>query len=127
MTQYSITYKRGDVVLVHFPFTDCSNKKQRPAVVLSADWYSTSCQDVIIAALTCQHTDKIYRGEYKLTEEDLKSAQMPKPSKIKIGKLFTIEKKMIIKKCGNLSTATLITISDKLKDILSIRDNENTL
>jgi mRNA interferase MazF len=113
-----ITYKRGDVVFVPFPYTDLSTPKQRPAVVISADWFNASCQDVIIAAITSQNMDRIHRDEYRLTQDELRSANIPFPSKIKVGKLFTIEKKMIIKKFGDLSNATLIAISDRIKDVL---------
>jgi mRNA interferase MazF len=34
-------YAFGDVILVPFPFTDLSTKKQRPAVMISSSRYNT--------------------------------------------------------------------------------------
>lgn len=36
-----IRYAFGDVILVPFPFTDLSTKKQRPAVMISSSRYNT--------------------------------------------------------------------------------------
>lgn len=47
--------KKGDVVLVPFPFTDLSSKKRRPALVLLASEY-----DVVLAFIT---TKLFYEGE----------------------------------------------------------------
>ena len=50
----TISYKRGDVVLVPFPFTDFSSSKQRPALVVSADGLNATRDDVLVAAITSQ-------------------------------------------------------------------------
>ena len=47
-------YRRGDIVLVPFPFTDFTALKQRPAVVISSDKFNASRDDVILIALTSQ-------------------------------------------------------------------------
>ncbi|MBM3154434.1 MAG: type II toxin-antitoxin system PemK/MazF family toxin, partial [Chloroflexi bacterium] len=57
MTEYS----RGDVVLVSFIFSDETGEKRRPAVIVSADAYHKSRQEVIIAAITSR-TEKVLAG-----------------------------------------------------------------
>src|SRR5438067_9689446 len=45
-------YKRGDIVLVSFPFTDLSSSKRPPALVISPDALNDQMEDVVVAALT---------------------------------------------------------------------------
>ena len=47
-----MAYKKGDVVLVPFPFTDLSKTKVRPAVVVSTPGYEQATGSIIIAMLT---------------------------------------------------------------------------
>ena len=47
-------YRRGDIVLVSFPFTDLSTSKRRPALVVSPDSFNQAMQDVVLAAITSQ-------------------------------------------------------------------------
>lgn len=46
-----MNYAFGDVILVPFPFTDQSTKKQRPAVVISSSSYNAQRPDVILLAI----------------------------------------------------------------------------
>ncbi|PIW85461.1 MAG: hypothetical protein COZ95_04435 [Nitrospirae bacterium CG_4_8_14_3_um_filter_50_41] len=45
-------YKRGDVVLVPFPFSDQTATKKRPAIVISSSAYNEVSQDTVILAVT---------------------------------------------------------------------------
>jgi mRNA interferase MazF len=47
-------YKRGDIVLVPFPFSDQTTTKKRPAVVISFSRYNAVSQDTVIMAVTSQ-------------------------------------------------------------------------
>jgi mRNA interferase MazF len=44
------TYPTGSVVLVPFPFTDLSDRKRRPALVISPDGFDD--EDVVFCAIT---------------------------------------------------------------------------
>jgi mRNA-degrading endonuclease toxin of MazEF toxin-antitoxin module len=56
-------YKRGDVVLVRFIFSDETGERQRPAVIVSSEEYHKSRQEAIIAAVTSR-TDRILAGDH---------------------------------------------------------------
>jgi mRNA interferase MazF len=45
-------YRRGSVVLVPFPFTDLSQSKTRPAVVVSPENINIHSPDIILAAVS---------------------------------------------------------------------------
>ncbi len=47
-----MAYRRGDIVLVQYPYSDLSSSKARPAVVVSSDLYSQEKPDLFFAALT---------------------------------------------------------------------------
>ena len=52
-------YARGDLVLVQFPFSGPSGRKDRPALVLSADHYHDEWDEVLVVAITSHPPKKI--------------------------------------------------------------------
>lgn len=92
-----MTYKFGDIVLVPFPFTDQSNTKKRPAVVISSKAYNSERPDLIIMAVTSQIKPTATMGE--VIVQDWKTAGLLKPSAIK-PVITTIEKPLIIRTMG---------------------------
>lgn len=80
MTPSTTSFKRGDVVLVPFPFTDLSSIKQRPALVVSPDTWNVTQSDVLLVAITSQVSTPQGTGDIVLTATDVGAAGLPKPS-----------------------------------------------
>ena len=106
----SVFYKQGDIVLVPFPFTDNSNTKRRPAIIISnASVNITS--DVILLMVTTSKVDPAFRVVF--CDSDLNK---PLESYLTINahckKIAVLEKSLIIKKISSFKKES------KLKEIL---------
>ncbi len=108
--------KRGEIVLVPFPFTDLSSSKRRPALVISPDAFNDQMQDVIVAALTSQLTN-----EHAVTIEpsDCIDGILPKTSVVKLAKVFTIHSTLVVKKLCSLREEKLAGILGELRQCFS--------
>ena len=108
-------YSFGDVVLVPFPFTDQSGLKKRPAVVVSSAEYHGQRRDLVIMAVTTQV--RVRPGFGELTVTDWKKAGLLAPSAVK-PVLTTIERRLVLKKLGQLQSADLRSLRAILGAIL---------
>ena len=97
-----IRYKSGDVVLIPFPFTDLTAVKQRPAVVLSSSRFNHKREDVIVAAITSHVPQKLPVDEYRFSSREQQLAGLPQSSLVKLGKIVTIDQKLIRKRLGRI-------------------------
>ena len=97
-----------------FPFTDLSAIKQRPALVLSPERLNKVHSDLVVAAITSQVPAAPGEDEILLSGSELKRAGLPKPSIIKLGKIFTIHQGLIRKKLGHVPDSTMEDILQKL-------------
>ena len=91
-------YKKWDIVLVSFPFTDFTTVKRRPALIVSPDNFNSG-QDVTIAFITSQMGSLARDGDYHL--RFWKEAGLPKESMVRM-KFATIDKSIIVKKFGSV-------------------------
>jgi len=108
-------YRPGDVVLIPFPFTDFSTLKQKPAVVLSSGSFNTTHSDIIVAAITSHLTPDIAAEEYHLNQTEQTACGLPKASLIKLGKIVTLDQRLVRKTLGRLPDDSLVKIFDKLR------------
>ncbi len=65
-----MSYDRGDVVLLPFPFitTDGVQQKARPALVISNHSIKRRFDDVILAGITSQRIDDINQTEFLIAQ-----------------------------------------------------------
>ncbi|MBI4247704.1 MAG: type II toxin-antitoxin system PemK/MazF family toxin [Candidatus Rokubacteria bacterium] len=110
--------RRGDIVLVPFPFTDLSTTKQRPAVILSSEEYHQTTGDCIVAAITSVRPSALSPGEIVLSLEDQAAGGLLKPSVVKVGKLIALDRRLIRRTLGRLPEATVETLLVELKRFL---------
>jgi len=102
----------GAVVLVRFPFSDLSQAKLRPAVVLAAaergDW------------ILCQVTSKPYADAraVELTDADFEHGSLRVVSYARPGKLFTAQESLFVSDVGMLRAESLRKITDEVVAVI---------
>jgi len=102
-----IHYSPGDVVLINFPFTDLTGIKQRPVVVISQTWFNKRSTDIIVAAITSKLPTRYLASYCVLSATEQLAAGLPKRSMVRLGKIVTLDKRLIRKKLGTISPETL--------------------
>ena len=102
----------GSVVLVRFPFSDLSQSKLRPAVVLA----DAGRGDRIL----CQITSKPYgdTGAIELTHSAFASGSLRVTSYARPGKLFTASHNLVTSELALLSPGMFARVVDAVVDLL---------
>jgi mRNA interferase MazF len=107
-----VTLTAGSVILVSFPFSDLSQTKLRPAVVLAGvgrgDW------------ILCQITSKPYGDSQAIMLDDdaFSSGSLRVLSYARPGKIFTANHSLIVAKVGSLKLSRLREIIETVVEIL---------
>jgi len=102
----------GYVVVVAFPFSDLSNAKRRPAVVLAhagrSDW------------VLCQVTSRAYSDlrAVEIAGTDFHTGSLERVSYARPGKLFTAHESLLLSSVGQLRAPSLDRILDTLFELL---------
>lgn len=102
----------GSVVLVPFPFSDLSQSKLRPAVVLA----EAGRGDYLL----CQVTSNPYADPLavKLSGADFTQGSLQRTSYARPGKLFTASVTLIVRQVGTLRPEPLAQIIEGVEKLL---------
>jgi mRNA interferase MazF len=105
-------FVKGDVVVVPFPFSDLTQSKRRPALVIT----TLEGDDVIL----CQITSKAIKDSYSLLldDKDFKTCSLKQPSNIRPNRIFTADSHIIIYRVGNLKMEKLTEVVKKIVEII---------
>ena len=110
---------RGDIVLVHFPFTDLSSTKRRPAIVL---WADHAQADFTLAFISSQNITSLAVGETALlpTHPEFVLSGLSAASKIRATKLVTLSRTLITRWLGRIGPLWTSDLDRALIAALSI-------
>ena len=105
-------FVKGDVVVVPFPFSDLTQTKRRPALVVA----NLSGDDLILCQITSQNINDSY--SIAITNADFSNGGLNKNSNIRPNRIFTADRKIIIYKIGQLKAEKLAEVTRKIINIL---------
>ncbi|MBL1177189.1 type II toxin-antitoxin system PemK/MazF family toxin [Pantanalinema sp. GBBB05] len=105
-------FVKGDVVIVPFPFSDLTQAKRRPALVVAV----LSGDDLIL----CQITSQVITDPYAvvIAADDFSSGGLKQNSNARPNRLFTADRQLILSTAGQLKRGKLDEVITKIIDIL---------
>ena len=106
-------FARGDVVVAPLDFSDFSNYKRRPALVVAA----TSGLDPILCMITSRGRSDGY--DVPLRRADFESGGLRIDSYVRTCHLFTIDESIIEYKAGKLADEKFREVIDKIVGLLT--------
>src|SRR5215218_832719 len=97
--------RRGDVVLLDYPFSDGSGSKVRPALVIQADVYNAKLTSTVVALVT-KNTSRAGGEPTQLLIDpatpDGSRSRLLRPSAVTCCNLYTVHEHRVLRVVGHL-------------------------
>jgi mRNA interferase MazF len=106
--------KIGSLILIPFPFSELTNKKVRPAVVITET--DDKYKDLVVSAISSVIPDKISRREIFISASKINKLRVN--SLIKVDRIVTLKRADKIADLGKLSFTELAEFRKILSDII---------
>lgn len=103
---------KGDIILINFPFTDLSDTKLRPAVVLLE-----GVSDITVCFITSRLE---WRDKSDMILDPSAENGLRKQSLIRVAKIATLDKSLAKGLLGNLTPGELVQLNRKLKELFQL-------
>ena len=105
-------FVKGDVVVVPFPFSDLTQAKRRPALVIT----ELEGDDVILCQITSQRVEDKYA--IPIDENNFEIGTLKQRSNIRLNRIFTADQHIILHRVGRLRSEKASEVIEKIVDIL---------
>ncbi len=105
-------FVKGDVVVVPFPFSDLTQAKRRPALVIA----KLEGEDLIL----CQITSQTIRDSYAVSidDHDFETGTLRQKSNVRPNRIFTADRHIILYRVGHLKPESIDQILERIIAIL---------
>ncbi len=102
-----MTFEKGDIVLIKFPFTTLSKSKKRPVLIIKSE---NEHHDFVCFQITSKATQS---NLYLIDKEDIVDGNLKLESYVKYDKCFTLNAELVDKKLASVNSALM----EKLKKL----------
>jgi mRNA interferase MazF len=109
-------YQQGDIVAVLFPFTDISQSKKRPAIVISNDLVNQTGDYLLIQITSQIKTDHL---SIEINHSDFLGSPLPLESFVRIHKIFLLNESLISNRVTAVESLFLKSLTDELQKLIS--------
>jgi mRNA interferase MazF len=115
--RFGMMYKQGDIVLIPVPYSDLTNRKQRPVLIISNDDYNKMTEDILVVAITSQLKDLDY--SVIIDGKDLTEGTLKVTSAVRADKVYTLSKEIVRKKFGKVNFEVLKSVQLKINELIN--------
>ena len=107
--------KRGDIVVVPFPYSDQLAEKRRPALVVSGNSFNTKSGYLWVVMIT----SKVDAPASDIVPLSHPKTGLSKPSVVRAAKLATIEASRVIRVAGKVEPKIMNAVKKAMDSILA--------
>jgi len=101
MIKFGMTVKQREICLLPIPFSDLTSSKRRPVLVISNNDYNFKKEDILVMAITSNIQD--LPTSILVQQSDMESGILKSVSQIRIDKIYSINKGLIVKSFGEIN------------------------
>jgi mRNA interferase MazF len=119
-----MTVRRGDVVLVDYPFSDRTGSKVRPCLVVQNDRNNHRLDDTIVVTITSRVKQAVNEPTQLLVDISTPNGQQSGllfSSAVQCENLLTVDCAFILRRIGSIPQDLMLKVNDCLKASLSIQ------
>ena len=103
---------KGDIIVIDFPFSNLSQSKRRPALVIKVPRGG----DLIVNQITGKSQEPFL--EIKINKKDFKYGGLKIDSYLRLDKIFSLEKSLVKYKIGSLKQQKFDSVMDNVCSFL---------
>jgi mRNA interferase MazF len=103
---------KGEVVVIPFPFSDLTQAKRRPALILT----ELEGDDLIL----CQITSQAIKDKYaiRINDNDFEAGGLKKPSNIRPNRIFIADTHLVLYRVGTIKKEKLTEVIERVVEII---------
>jgi mRNA interferase MazF len=109
-------FKQGDIVSVSFPFTNVSEFRKRPALVISNEKVNQT-GDYLLVQITSKH--KKDGLSLALNDDDYSNLILPLKSYVRFHKIFLLNEALINKKVSSVTNNFRISLIKRITELIN--------
>ncbi|MBW4539135.1 MAG: type II toxin-antitoxin system PemK/MazF family toxin [Myxacorys chilensis ATA2-1-KO14] len=116
-----MTLSKGDIVLVEFPFTDLSQTKLRPALLLTVDFRK---DEITLCFISSQQLEDIVDGEFAIyaSDPEFLTTGLKVASKIRVTRMVTLQRRQMLRYLGKLGIHQTEIFNERLRRVFQLND-----